>query len=514
MSYKGVQTTSKLEATLPNGVTIEAGIEYEASTGNTRVRLRGPLGVTSVGGIGTKILMENGKWNDYAKTNLSSATRDEWEPIIKESIRKAQKNCGGLSNGCKLPGWVGGDSTSSTTGSDIANELGANGGSGDDVNSDKLHINNFSTVTKDTIKALMPSGGSLNYPTDALYKRNNATGFNQDHVRITQYSYQPPRAGLVGADKKGDAAKDQAKQNLLKGVARTSPLKEYLGMVKLPMPTDINDSNNVSWGEDSMNNLSAAVTTLVGANMGSAATAGGLGALGGMFGIGSAGAGVQADLWRKAIDSGLFKDAMGNSNAKSLAGSALQSRLLAAAGFQVSPEDILARGLGVIPNANLELLFNSPTLREFQFAWKMTPRDALEAKRIRNIIRFFKQGMAARKRSNKAGEPSMFLGTPNVFNLQYKTNHELDIAGVNRLKTCAVTGCAINYTPDGIWSAYEDGQPVSTVMSLRMQELEPLYDTDYQTPDDEQQFSDRPAELMGSSKGNQLHPIDINEVGY
>ena len=162
----------------------------------------------------------------------------------------------------------------------------------------------------------------------------------------------------------------------------------------------------------------------------------------------------------------------------------------------------------------MELLFQSPALRSFSFNWKMTPRDAMEAKRIRNIIRFFKQGMAARKISNKAGAASMFLGTPNVFNLQYKTNHELDIAGVNRLKTCAVTGCAVNYTPDGIWSAYEDGQPVSTVMSLRMQELEPLYDTDYQIPDDEQQFSDRPAELMGSSKGNQLHPIDINEVGY
>jgi len=518
MAYQGVQLTSKLETVLANGISVEAGIEYEASTGNTRVRLRGPLGVTSVGIVGTKILMENGKWTDYAKTNLSEATRAEWLPIIKESIRKAQKNCGGLANNCKLPGWIEGDNTSSTT-VDVSDEfLGFDGTTTTllDTSKDKLHINDFSTVTKDTIKALMPSGGSLNYPTDALYKRNNSTGFNQDHVRITQYTYQPPRADLVGAGKggfnQGKEAKDKAKLNILDGVKRTSPLKEYLGMVKLPMPTDINDSNNVSWGEDSMNNLSAAVTSLVGANMGRSAAAGGImGTLGSIFGIGNAGAGVQGDILMKAWESGLFDEAMGSGNAKALAGSALQSRLLAAAGFQVSPEDILARGLGVIPNANLELLFNSPTLREFQFAWKMTPRDAMEAKRIRNIIRFFKQGMAARKRKNKAGDPSMFLGTPNVFNLQYKTNHELDIAGVNRLKTCAVTGCAVNYTPDGIWSAYEDGQPVSTVMSLRMQELEPLYDTDYQTPsDDTQRFSDRPADIVSGT----LHDIDINEVGY
>ena len=489
--------TDKLEATLTNGKTIQGVVDYTAGTGHVRVAVRGLFGSA----LNTQTLMMNGKWTTWAQTNMSQAAIDEWTPLIKEAVRKAQKNCGGLSNGCKLPGWVGGDVTSSTTGSDLANELGANGGSGDDVNSDKLHINNFSTVTKDTIKALMPSGGSLNYPTDALYKRNNATGFNQDHVKITQYSYRPPRASLV------QGTQDQAFKNITKGVPRTSPLKEYLGMVKLPMPTDINDSNNVSWGEDTMNNLSAAATSLIGNDLVGNATGGMLGQLLG----GNAGAGIAL----KNI--GLLGDIpelKTNANAKALAGTALQSRLLAQLGFQVSPEDILARGKGVIPNANLELLFNAPTLREFQFAWKMTPRDAMEAKRIRNIIRFFKQGMAARKISNRAGAASMFLGTPNVFNLQYKTNHELDIAGVNRLKTCAVTGCAVNYTPDGIWSAYEDGQPVSTVMSLRMQELEPLYDTDYQIPDDEQQFSDRPAELMGSSKGNQLHPIDINEVGY
>ena len=486
--------TDKLEATLTNGKTIKGAVDYTAGTGNVRVSVKGLFGST----LGTQTLMMNGKWTTWAQTNMSQATIDEWTPLIKKAVRKAQKNCGGLSNGCKLPGWVGGDVTSSTTGSDIANELGANGGSGDDVNSDKLHINNFSTVTKDTIKALMPEGGSLNYPTDALYKRNNSTGFNQDHVRITQYTYQPPRASLV------KAGEDVAKKNLTQGVKRTSPLKEFLGMVKLPMPTDINDSNNVSWGEDSMNNLSAAATSLIGNDLVGNATGGMLGQLLG----GNAGAGIAL----KNI--GLINDIpelAGSGNAQALASSALQSRLLAQLGFQVSPEDILARGKGVIPNANLELLFNAPTLREFQFAWKMTPRDALEAQRIRNIIRFFKQGMAARKLSNKAGAASMFLGTPNVFNLQYKTNHELDIAGVNRLKTCAVTGCAVNYTPDGIWSAYEDGQPVSTVMSLRMQELEPLYDTDYQTPsDDTQRFSDRPADIVSGT----LHDIDINEVGY
>ena len=87
------------------------------------------------------------------------------------------------------------------------------------------------------------------------------------------------------------------------------------------------------------------------------------------------------------------------------------SQLLSLLQFQVSPESILARGQGVIPNSNLALLFNAPTLREFTFSWKMSPRSREEATRVNNILRFFKQGMAPKK-SNKSdsGGRSFFLG--------------------------------------------------------------------------------------------------------
>ena len=38
----------------------------------------------------------------------------------------------------------------------------------------------------------------------------------------------------------------------------------------------------------------------------------------------------------------------------------------------------------------------------------------------------------------------------------------------------------MNYAPDGQWSAYEEGQPVSYTMSLGFQEIEPIYESDYQ----------------------------------
>ena len=377
-------------------------------------------------------------------------------------------------------------------------------------------------ITLNTIKELMIDG-PLKYPVDAIYN-NRKTGYNQDHVRITQYTYKPPRPNLVGY-KDNEGGSQTGLQIATEGAKRYSPLEKYLGMVRLPMPTDISDSNNVAWGQDTMNNISAALTAGVGSNLGAtAAMAGGgkvLEALGSAFGINVGGLG-NLGVFLGAIQGAGFNGKSINNlaNISPTLRTTLQSRLLAMAGQQVSPEAILARGLGIIPNSNMELLFNSPTLREFAFSWKMTPRDEYEAKKVRHIIRFFKQGMAARKilptsgGSSSAGTQSVYLGTPNVFHVQYKTNRDEDIEGVNRIKTCAVTGCSINYTPDGVWSAYEEGQPVSTVMSLRMQELEPVYDTDYQGDITEgRKFRETPGS-PGSKAGGDLYKISLDEVGY
>ena len=376
-------------------------------------------------------------------------------------------------------------------------------------------------ITLNTIKELMLDG-PLKYPVDAIY-HNRKTGYNQDHVRITQYTYKPPRPNLVGYGD-GEEETQTAFQIATEGAKRYSPLEKYLGMVRLPMPTDISDSNNVAWGQDQINNVSAAITAAVGGNLGATAAFAGAGILaegmGKLFGVDLKGLGGLGVAMGALQGAGIPKNIgglEGMANMSPTLRSTLQSRLLAMAGQQVSPESILARGLGVVPNSNMELLFNAPALREFAFSWKMTPRDEYEAKKVRHIIRFFKQGMAARKMGSKgssAGTQSLYLGTPNVFHVQYKTNRDEDIEGVNRIKTVACTGCSVNYTPDGVWSAYEEGQPVSTVMSLRMQELEPVYDTDYQGDITEgRKFRETPGSA-GSKAGGDLYRISLDEVGY
>ena len=80
---------------------------------------------------------------------------------------------------------------------------------------------------------------------------------------------------------------------------------------------------------------------------------------------------------------------------------------------------VLKRTSGAIINPNMELLFNNPSLRQFNFTWKLAPRSKDESRAVVSIIRFFKQGMAAIRE-----EPNLFLKAPNTFKLTY--HHKFD----------------------------------------------------------------------------------------
>ena len=183
------------------------------------------------------------------------------------------------------------------------------------------------------------------------------------------------------------------------------------------------------------------------------------------------------------------------------------SLLLKNAGVEIPPETILARGAGIVPNSNLELLFQGPSLRSFGFTWRMSPRSELEARNVKRIIRFFKQGSAARKISNMSGTRAntLFLGTPNVFKLSYKTGDE-EISGLNKFKICALVNMSVVYAPDGQWAAYAEGQPVSVQMSLNFQEIEPVYESDYQT--------DISKAFTGDLAADNYSSVKPDDVGY
>ena len=348
---------------------------------------------------------------------------------------------------------------------------------------------------------------SAKYPLDAIYERANGGNETQDHLVISQYRYKPPRADDIWGDSKvGDI--------LLNGIQRNSPLDEFLGLVKMPMPNAIQDSNNVAWGEDTVNALEAAALNAVQPDMASLGTAGAIGgtaALADLLLGGSGSAGTQAIATGLGTRLATAEGVKENIGGTILAPEAV-ARILGTLNIETSAEAILARKEGVVPNSNLELLFSGPTLRQFSFVYKMSPRSKPEAKIVNQILRFFKQGMAAKKLNSTGGAAegrAYFLGTPNVFRLQYRTNETEAIKGLNRIKTCALTGTSVNYTPEGAFASYDEGQPVSVLLTLNFQELEPIYDTDYKYGGGDKDERDKD----DTSEGYRWK-ISKDEVGY
>lgn len=464
MAYSNV-TTSFISK---NG--INYNLQYEPSSGKVQI-------IQQNAPTGTVPIYQDGNWNTSAtQIGLTAADKQSFHNSVQESIRNAHTKAGGNAKGAVLPPFAqlqnqgkppGQTSTTPANGTATTNN-GSGGGIGNvlsavinpaeafknfSVNGDKFGVGNEKDLFNGKKVSLM-------YPNDMRRE-------TQDNFVISQYRYKPSKADAIfgGAD--------VAKQILTGGLQTSSnySLEQLIGTVYLPMPNRVSDSNNVDWGGDAMNNLAAASAANTTQNM---VGAGAAAAVGSLSGIGA----DKALAAKNLMD--LIKNQAVSEELSLMVGSGAASKLLKMQGFGVETESLLARGAGIVPNSNLELLFNAPVLRQFNFTYRMTARSEKEAQTIRRIIRFFKQGMAAKKVTGKAGQASFFLGTPNVFRLEYRTGRNSPIDGVNKFKTCALTRFDCDYTPDGFWAAYDKGQPLSTSITMGFYELEPIYDTDYQ----------------------------------
>ena len=217
-----------------------------------------------------------------------------------------------------------------------------------------------------------------------------------------------------------------------------------IGSVTLPVPTAVSDSNSASWGEDKMNAGQMMASNIA------------MKAIGGEGAVDATKEGIDA---AKGIGSDEVKDA-------------LKQYFV---GQATGVKGILARTEGKIINPNMELIFNSPQLRDFSFTWKMSPRSEAESIVIKKIIRMFKQSMAPKKT-----EAELFLRAPNTYKLQFihaATRKEHDFLPL--IKECAMTGFNVNYTPDGNYATYRNSAMVAVELSFTFKALEPIFNNDY-----------------------------------
>lgn len=229
-----------------------------------------------------------------------------------------------------------------------------------------------------------------------------------------------------------------------------------IATIFLPIPENIQDSNAVNWGDDSLNGLAARAIGLSAAAIGS--DKGVLGTAKEFFtGAGNA-----------AVDAMGINDNIRNSFIAAKAVGAFTN---------VNAQGVISRQTGQVLNPNMELLFNNVTLRSFNFQFDLAPRNKNESQAIKNIIRTFKRSMNAKKNGTE-GATGLFIASPDVFQLSYKTGGE-DHKFLNRFKPMALLNMAVNYTGSGTYATYDDTTPVHMQLSLQFQELNPVYSEDY-----------------------------------
>ena len=337
--------------------------------------------------------------------------------------------------------------------------------------------NNSSTNLKDIKRKRLAKygrkkqGGVLRYPSELLTE-------HADYLQIDIERYEAIGSTYVnrsgGNDRyvAGNIVTNRAGKTTSARLSR-KPLINA-GTILLPIPAQLQDSNNVVYGDSKLNGLAALGVSKVEEAMQCVGKK--LAGQEGDFDLT-----VFSDDIQKGLQAGLGGD---RSTSLNTAADLITKKLAAEAvnifGANVTPNQLLARGNGEILNPNMELLFSDVTIRNFRFSFKLTPRNKKEAEQVKLIIRAFKRNMAPQAQGGVSNGSQFFLRSPNIFKLRYRSGNK-DHPFLHKFKQCFLTDMQTTYTADGVYSTYEDGTPVSMQMDLSFKELQPIYDIDYDT---------------------------------
>jgi hypothetical protein len=279
---------------------------------------------------------------------------------------------------------------------------------------------------------------------------------------IEVMKYNPGgQSALPGLASQGESAQSIASNNT-NNVFNSFTGSQFFGTdvkqsIILPMPNAIASVNRTGWGESRISSLAGA----------------GLKLSGDLLDV------VTGRKTEKELGDTVKEELTGVRGAVDLLRTDFKSRaqvaiVNAAAGTSIQVSDVRGRQSGQIVNQNVELLFNSVSIRPFGFNWDFTPRNDKEAEAVLQMIKTFKKSAAPKKTVGQNG----FLSAPDIFRLTYKKGID-NQRYLNKFKMCALTSVGVDYTGSGIHATYESGSPVHYKLNLSFTELEPIYAEDY-----------------------------------
>lgn len=301
------------------------------------------------------------------------------------------------------------------------------------------------------------TGGNIN-TQKSFYRYPKAKLDNDDYLEIKIREYVAPKFNVKGPS--NDKIDTLTFETSTEAAIRKKVATKY--RIQLPIPSGIQDTNQVKWNEDSINAFEA-------------------------IGIAEASKTLQSgnllDGFVNSIKSTInAAEGFSVSGAQDLATAFFSTELIKMLGSNVSVQSVLTRSTGLALNPNMELLFQGPTLRSFTFSFDFTPRSKEESLEVKQIIRIFKQSMAPKKSigglNNNSLGSGVFIATPDIFELEYKHGSNTH-PFLHKFQPCALTNMGVDYAASGPYATYNDATPVHMKLSLQFTELNPIYFEDY-----------------------------------
>ena len=188
------------------------------------------------------------------------------------------------------------------------------------------------------------------------------------------------------------------------------------------------------------------------------------------------GKGAVASLGKAAGAAGKSALTEGISAATGVAGNLTGSEKTAQLAFQ--------KITGSVRNPMLELIYESPSFRTFQFDFSFYPRDEKEALEVQKIIERLRFHQAPELLEGAGG----FLVPPSEFDIKFYYGGSQN-PNIPQIANCVLTSIDINYAPNG-FSAYEvpgeiaptlgrTGMPVAINITLQFKETTYLTKADF-----------------------------------
>lgn len=308
---------------------------------------------------------------------------------------------------------------------------------------ERANAERFDLGTLPPVSASTSDSSSLRYPS------NPGITENSDYVAFNFFKYDPPFGRRTTNNE------DNTKGRLYNFGRSGEYTRSGNPTILLYMPEDISTGYKANWGGKAFSNFTRDL----------------LDAAAGETGMDKLMGAQKA-----------FGDAIGKLPAMAGA-AAIRKGIQKITGDSLSNDDIFGALSGAILNPNTELLFQSTDMRNFQLRFKLVPRNFDEGSQINEIIRVFKKSMLPSHQVSGVfkvkteGVKNGFISVPDLCRVSFMRNgveHEY----LPKFKMCAITQVDVNYTPDGTYATYYDGQPVAIELILNFQETKLLFSED------------------------------------